>query len=200
MQKPQDFDQAQGFTGFEPLEVGGHICKIMNVEETKTRNGKDMIVVYLDTDKTDKQPEYYTKQYQSNNKPDKKWSNNAIARQLVLDADGFTNRGFKSFTDCVEASNNGFKIQWGDNFCKCLKGKLVGGVFGREEYLNQSTGESKFATKFQNFRTVDMIKKGIEPPKDKLLNPSGNNNQSFNNGGVNFDEDITPVDDGDMPF
>ena len=196
MIKPQDFDQAQGFTGFEPLEVGGHICRIMNVEETKTKNGgKDMVVVYLDTDKTDKQPEYYTKQYQSNTKPDKKWSNNAIKRVPVYDADGFTNKFFKSFLDCVEGSNNGFKVQWGENFCKCLKGKLVGGVFGREEYLNQNTGESKFAVKFQNFRTVEMIKKGVEPPKDKLLNPSGNNQ------GFNPNEDITPVDDSsDMPF
>lgn len=196
MIKPNDFDTAQGFSSFEQLEVGGHICRIMNVEETKTKNGgKDMVVIYLDTDKTDKQPEYYTKQYQSNTKEGKKWSNNAICRQLVLDADGFTNRRFKSFTDCVEGSNNGFKVQWGENFCKCLKGKLVGGVFGREEYLNQSTGESKFAVKFQNFRTVEMIKKGVEPPKDKLLNPTGNNNQGFNPN-----EDITPVDDGDMPF
>lgn len=197
MLMPKDFNEAQGFSSFEQLEVGGHICKIMNVEETKTKNGgKDMVVIYLDTDKTDKQPEYYTKQYQSNTKEGKKWSNNAICRQLVLDADGFTNRGFKSFTDCVEGSNQGFKIQWGDNFCKCLKGKLIGGIFGREEYLNQSTGESKFATKFQNFRTVDMIKKGVEPPKDKLLNPSGNNQ------GFNPNEDITPVDDepNELPF
>ena len=192
MIKPQDFEQAKGFTEFEPLEVGGHICRIMNVEETKSKAGGDMIVVYLDTDKTDKQPEYYTKQYQSNTKPDKKWSNNAICRQLVLDTDGFTNRGFKSFIDCVEGSNNGFKVQWGENFCKCLKDKLVGGVFGREEYLYQNTGESRFTVRFQNFRTIEMIKKGVEPPKDKLLNPGSNNN---------FDADLTPVDNDDMlPF
>ena len=81
MEMPKDFNEAQGFSSFEQLEVGGHICRIMKVEETKTKNGgKDMVVIYLDTDKTDKQPEYYTKQYQSNNKEDKKWSNNAIKR------------------------------------------------------------------------------------------------------------------------
>lgn len=191
MIKPNNFDNVQGFTGFETLEAGGHICRIMKVEETKTRNGKDMIVVYLDTDKMDKQPEFFSKQFKSNTKEDKKWSNNAICRQLVLDADGFTNRGFKSFIDCVEESNPGFKVQWGDAFCECLKGKLVGGVFGREEYLN-SVGESKFAVKFQNFRTVEMIKKGVPVPKDKLLNPSNSNS---------FNDDMMAVETGeDLPF
>lgn len=192
MIKPNDFETVQGFTGFEPLEAGGHICRIMNVEETKTKNGgKDMIVIYLDTDKSDKQPNYYSEAYRNDNRNPKKWNNNAICRQLVLDADGFTNRGFKSFIDCVEGSNQGFKVVWGEKFCECLKGKLVGGIFGREEYLNDNTGETKFATKFQNFRTVDMIKKGVEVPKDKLLNPSGNNS---------YAGDITPVDYGDCPF
>ena len=60
--------------------------------------------------------------------------------------------------------------------------------------------KNMFSVKLFNFRTVEDIKNGVEVPKDKLLNPSGNNNQSFNNGGMNFDEDITPVDDDDMPF
>lgn len=90
-------------------------------------------------------------------------------------------------------------MQWDDNFTGCLKGKLVGGVFGKEEYKD-SYGNNKFSVKLFNFRTVEDIKNGVEVPKDKLLNPSGNNNQSFNNGGMNFDEDITPVDDDDMPF
>lgn len=29
---------------------------------------------------------------------------------------------------------------------------------------------------------------------------SGNVNQNSNSGGMNFDDDMTPVDDGDMPF
>ena len=42
MIKPQDFDTAQGFSSFEPLQAGGHICKIMKVEETKSKAGKDI--------------------------------------------------------------------------------------------------------------------------------------------------------------
>lgn len=191
MNMPKDFNEAQGFSSFEQLTAGGHICKIMKVEETKSKAGRDMIVIYLDTDRTDSQPNYYSNAYKNDTRENKKWNNNAIVRQLVLDAEGNTNRGFKTFIDYVEKCNSGFKVVWGEKFCECLKGKLVGGVFGREEYLNDNTGETKFATKFQNFRTVDMIKKGVEVPKDKLLNPSGNNS---------YAGDITPVDYGDCPF
>lgn len=198
MIKPKDFDTAQGFTGFTPLEPGGHICKIMNVEETTSKKGnRPMIVISIDTDKTDKQPEFFTQQYKNNQKPDKKWSNNAVVRQLVYDADDNTNAGFKTFVDAIKASNPGFNenVLWGNEpINKFLKGKLIGGVFGREEYLN-GYGESKFAVKFQSFRTVEDIKKGVKVPKDKLLNPGSNNSNVPDIYG-----DITPVDNGDMPF
>ena len=88
MQKPQDFEQVQAYTGFTPLDAGGHILVIKKVEEAKSKAGRDMLVIYLDTDKTDKQPNYFTEQYKNNQRPDKKWPNNAIVRPLVLDAEG----------------------------------------------------------------------------------------------------------------
>ncbi|AQS10602.1 hypothetical protein CLOBY_27470 [Clostridium saccharobutylicum] len=194
MIKPQDFENVQAYSGFTPLEVGGHILTIKSVEETKSKAGRDMIVVYFDTDRTDKQPNYFSEQYKNNQKPDKKWPNNAIVRQLVLDAEGNTNRGFKTFIEMVEKSNPGFKVQWGNNFVACFKNKLVGGVFGREEWLDNS-GISKFSVKHQHFMTVEDIKRGVDAPKDKLLNPSGNDN------GPDIYADITPVDDGgNLPF
>lgn len=196
MIKPNDFDKVQAYTGFTPLTPGGHICSIVGVKEVKSQQGKDMIVICLDTDKTDKQPNYFNEAYKNDTRNPKKWNNNAIVRQLVYDADGNTNKGFKTFIEMVEKSNNGFKVQWGDNFCNCFKGKLVGGVFGREEYLN-NYGESKFAVKFQSFRTIEDIKNGVEVPKDKLLNPSS----TGNNSAPDIYGDLTPVEDGgDLPF
>ena len=192
MLMPKDFEEVQAYGGYEVLSAGGHICKIMKVEETKTKNGgKDMVVVYLDTDKTDSQPEFYSNQFKSNTNENKKWSNNAISRVLVYDAEERTNRNFKTFLDCVKFSNPGFNVVWGEKFCDCLKGKLVGGVFGREEYLDRNTGESRFAVRFQNFRTVEQIKNGVAVPKDKLLSQTNT---------FNPNEDLSPVDDGVLPF
>ena len=50
MQKPQGYDTVQAFGSFVPLELGGHICVVKKVEETKTRGtNKDMLVIYIDT-------------------------------------------------------------------------------------------------------------------------------------------------------
>ena len=105
MKKPQNYDNTQAFTGFEALTPGGHICSIYGVEETQSRAGKDMIVIYLDTDKTDSQPNYYSNAFKNDKRDNRKWNNNAIVRQLVLDADGNTNRGFKTFVETVKACN-----------------------------------------------------------------------------------------------
>ncbi|KAI3350128.1 hypothetical protein [Clostridium botulinum] len=187
MLKPKNFEQVQSYGVFIPLETGGHICRIMKVEESKSITGKEMVTVYLDTDITDIQPNYYSNMYKEDIRTDKKWSNNSVKRLFVYDYNGNTDRRFKTFIECVQDSNKGFEVQWNDKFENCFKGKLVGGVFGREEYENQN-GEKKFAVKIQNFRTIQDVKKGIvKVPKDKLLNSSN-------------DEELVPDNFGQMPF
>ena len=58
-----------------------------------------------------------------------KWS--GVTTVFPTDKDGKTSKSFKTFCTAVEHSNNGFKMVWGDKFCDALKGKAVGGVFGR---------------------------------------------------------------------
>ena len=201
MRKPNNFDNVQAFTGFEALTPGGHICNIYAVEETQSRAGKDMIVIYLDTDKTDSQPNYYSTAFKNDKRENRKWNNNAIVRQLVLDADGNANRGFKTFIEMVKKCNPGFNenVLWGNEpINKFLKGKLIGALFGEEEYLN-GYGESKFACKFQAFRTLEEVKKGIEAPERKMLNPG--NDKTANTGANNFDDNQWAIEDGgEMPF
>jgi len=165
MVKPNNYDGVQEYGEFKPLELGGHICKIMSVEETKSGSGKDMLKIYLDIAEGE-QANYYTEQYKADSRAEKKWG--CIVYQLVEDKDGNTNRGLKTFITSVEKSNKGFAVAWGDNFAACFKGKLVGGVFGREQYQN-SKGELKFTTKCVSFRSIDTIRIGVEIPADKLL-------------------------------
>ena len=166
MVKPNNYDGTQEYGEFKPLELGGHVCKIMSVEETKSGSGKDMLKIFLDIAEGE-QANYYAEQYKADSRADKKWG--CIVYQLIEDKDGNTNRGLKTFITSVEKSNKGFTVAWGDNFTACLKGKLIGGIFGREQYQN-SKGELKFATKCVSFRSVDTIRSGVEVPADKLLN------------------------------
>lgn len=196
MIKPRDFDNVSAYGEFKPLELGGHICRIMRVEETKSSTGKDMIVISLDTAPQDKQPGYYTEQYRADDRPDKKWGCRVF--QLVLDKDGNTNRGFKTFITAVEKSNPGFQVQWGDGFAACFKNRLIGGVFGREQYMN-SVGELKWSTKCVQFRSVEAIQQGVEIPKDRYLQGQEQAQSGYQNG---YQSDFTELDDTgeDLPF
>lgn len=192
MLKPSDYDRVTAYGEFTPLELGGHICKIMSVEETTSSTGKDMLIISLDTAPQDKQPGYYMEQWKNDDRTDKKWGCRVF--QLVLDKDGNTNRGLKTFITAVEKSNPGFHVQWGDGFSACFKNRLVGGVFGREQYQN-SHGDLKWSTKCVQFRSVEAVQKGVDVPEDRYLN--GQRPQQ--NPVAGFTE-LPDISESDLPF
>lgn len=170
MQKPQDFDNVQAFGDFVPLPAGGYVCRIMGVEETASRAGAPMIKISLDIAEG-QYKDYFANQYRANTRTDKKWSYSAIINQLVYDTSGnnSTNRGFKTFVTSVCESNQSFNVAWGDGFSACFKNRLVGVLFGREEYIG-TDGKTHWSTKALNFRSVKTIRDGgFEIPADKPL-------------------------------
>lgn len=54
---------------FTPVELGGHKLIIKQVNETKSKTGKDMIVVLFDFAEDDKQPGYFMEQFQNDIQP-----------------------------------------------------------------------------------------------------------------------------------
>lgn len=59
MNKPNNYDNTRSGGGeFEPIELGGHRGIIKQVEETTSKTGKPMAVVYIDFAPEDKQPRY----------------------------------------------------------------------------------------------------------------------------------------------
>jgi hypothetical protein len=173
MLKPNDYDQTQAFAEYEPLEKGGHICRIMKVEETESKTFKPMLKIYLDIAEG-RQAGYYKKQYEDDARENKKWG--CIVYQLMEDDNGGMSRGFKTFATSVEESNPGFSIQWSDNkevFENCFKGKLIGGVFRNEQYEKQD-GRLGWIVKCCAFRSIETIKRGVRVPEDKYID-NGNN-------------------------
>ncbi len=197
MNKPANYDNVTPYTRQEPLKLGGHILKILKVEESTSKAGNPMIMIYLDTDKADTQPMYYKKHYDNDNRPEKKWG--CIVYQLTEDLKTHeASQGLVTFHDAVAKSNSSFKLVWGDKYCDCFKNKLIGGVFGREQFVN-SKGGTSFATKCFRLCPVEEIKNGVEVPVDKLL-PK---NQLFNSpiiapNPADFDEADGSSDD--YPF
>ena len=176
MNKPQDFDNVQEYGNSVPLPPGGYVCRILKVEETAAQSsGAPMIKIGLEIAEGDFKEYFHTK-FNEDTRQNKKWP--CIVNQLVYDTNGgnTTHRGFKTFITAVEKSNPGFKVQWGNNFAACFNNKLIGGVFRREQFRSQTDGELHFTTKCAWLRSVDEIRKGVEPPADKLLadNQQGN--------------------------
>lgn len=182
MNKPNNYDETLVSGDFIPVELGGHKLVIKQVNEKQSSTGKDMIVVLFDFAPGDKQAGYFMEQFKNNMRPDKKWPNQATQYILIEDNDGNCSRSFKTFITCVEHSNPGFTVQWGDKFCEILKNKLVGGVFGivEEEY----NGEVKRKRKLRWFCSIEKAA-DAEIPEEKLL-PKKNNDQPTNDLGNGF--------------
>lgn len=187
MQKPNDWEEVRPFVESEPPEAGGHICIIKKIEEAKSRNGRDMIMIFLDIAEG-KHKGYYAQRYNNDDREDKKWG--CIVYQSTKDKSGNTNRGFKTFIESVAASNSGFDVNeiWNENFCEYFKDRLVGGIFGREQYRSDKDGLLKFAVKCFNFTTVERVGAGILPPPDRLIENSG------------FVTGVMPFSDVGLPF
>ena len=189
MEKPRDWDNVQEFTDYSPLPAGAYICKIIQVEETKSKSGTPMVQIGLDIAEGE-QTEYYRKSFLSDTRTDKKWG--CVVNQTTEDKDGGSSRGFKSFITSVERSNGNQPTVWGASFCKALKGKKVGGLFRREEYIN-SKGENKWNTKCYRFFSVDKLAEQ-KIPADKPLNANVPSDAP-----APSDNDAPPVNDN-VPF
>lgn len=159
--KPTDYDKTPASSGYEPPELGGHKLVIKQVSEKQSKTGKPMIVVLFDFAEDDKQPGYFSEQFANDIRPDKKWPNQATQYILTEDAEGKCTRNFKTFTTCVEHSNAGFSVQWGDKFCQCFKGKKIGGVFG--EQMDYYNGEEKKKRVLRWFCSLDKVADAAVP-------------------------------------
>lgn len=199
MIKPNDYDNVKAYGEYNRLPNGGYVCRIIRVDETKSKNSKDMIKIGLDIAEG-LYAGFYAADFNNNPKTDKKWG--CVVNQLVYDNEGHTNRGLKTFHEAVEKSNPGFAVQWGDNYAAAFRGKLVGGLFRREEYQKMD-GNYGWITRCYSFRTIDAIKNGkFDMPEDKPLN--FNNGDSYmqgnnNSGNVEYTVENSASDD-DLPF
>lgn len=186
MQKPNNFDNVQIGGDFTPVELGGHHMIIKQVAERETKTGKPMLVVLFDFAKNDKQPEYFSEQFRSDVRPEKKWPNNGTNYIVTVDNNNQCSRNLKSFIKAVEDSNPGFLTAWGDGpqFSAQFKNKKIGGVFGyvEEEY----NGERKMRRKLRWFCT-DSAAENARVPQEKTLDdaPAG---QTVNAGFMDIPE------------
>lgn len=172
MQKPTGYEEAQTMGEYIPVELGGHYATVLQVTETQSSTGKDMIVVLFDFDKTDKQPGYFRKQFDGDDRDGKKWPYAGSMYVMVRDYqdESKTSRNFKTFCTCVEKSNN-YTVTWGGNdWAKQFKGKKIGVVYGEVE--SEYNGEIRMRRNPRWFCGWDKVA-DASVPIPKYINGSG---------------------------
>lgn len=195
MQKPKLFDETRT-ARFERIMTGPHKAVIKQVEERKSAAGRDMIAVYIDFDKDDVQPEYFSAAYKADTREKKKWPYQAVQYILVTDNEGNTNRSFKQFIEAYEDSNQRTCV-WGDGFANQFKNAKIGVTYGdvEEEYEGQLHTRQRIRwffklSEIENESVPDIkLFKGNLAPAPAQTPAAGTDWM-----------DLSAVDDEDLPF
>ena len=166
MEKPTGYDEATAFKGeFETLPAGAYICQIIRAETATTyKNSRPQLVLLLDIFEGEHKG-FYAKKFSADTRNDKKWP--CVFKQIT---DGTSTRFFKGVITAIEESNMGYTWNWDESTLKSMK---CGVVFGREQYKAKD-GTLKWSLRPQGIRSVEAVRKGIDPPADKLYTGSNN--------------------------
>lgn len=187
MYKPSNYETTEAKTGdFETLALGGHVCVIKKAYCTPApegKNYKELLTIEFDIAEGENKG-YYQRRFDSSTSEFKKWQGK-IYQTIKEQEDGY----FKAFVTVLEKSNSGFKFDFDETK---LAGKLFGGVFGEEEYINKD-GEIKVTVKCVRTRSIEEIRKGVPVPDIKRL--AGRENVNVQTQG------FAPIgSDDELPF
>lgn len=185
-----DYATTQAYTDETGLPKGGYVCKILNAQVKDGSNGQYIQIAY---DIAEGEFEnYFKKLFDARKGEDKKWSTYFflnIPKDDGSEKDGWTKRTFKTFTNALEDSNEGYHFDWDESK---FKNKLVGGLFRYEEYQRQDGKIGRSTKMFKSCSVAKIHSGNYKLPDDKLLNKPTNNATDF----MNIPDDITE----EIPF
>lgn len=200
MNKPNNYDNTRAGGDYTPIELGGHRAIIKQVEETKSRSGKDMIIVSIDFAQEDKQPHYFADQYKADTRDPKKWPFQAVSYIMAEDANGNTNRSFKGFCTAYEDSN-GVSINWGNGsqWPEQFKNRRIGVVYREEE--SEYNGEFRIQHRIAWFCNDHKALDQDIPARKALRNGSDSGSATASAPATNGDEWLpTDFSADELPF
>jgi len=189
-----DYDKVQGYQDRPQLPVGGYIMRIMGAEVKENRIGQ---YVQVSMDIAEGQyKDFFAEDYraQDSSQRERVWHCNYLLNVPLDDGsekDGWTKRKFKTFTEALEASNDGYHFDWD---AKKFKGLMIGGLFNIKEW--EKDGRHGRGTNLARICSVEKIRSGkYKLPKDELLSgDAAEPAPSAPSGG------FTVVHDDDLPF
>jgi hypothetical protein len=127
-----DFATTQAVSEGAALPKDGYVCKILNAQVKDGTKGQYLQIAYDIAEGQYK--DYFKGLYDAKKDENKKWSTYFFVNLPKDDGsekDGWTKRLFKTFTNALEDSNEGYHFDWDETK---FKDKLIGGLFHYEEY------------------------------------------------------------------
>lgn len=190
--KFNDFDKTQAYTETKQLPRGGYVCRIAGAKVEPSRDGGQYIKIAFDIEEGEYKG-FFQGKFDQNTNEDKKWSGVytlSVPKDDGSEKDTWTKRRFKTFTNALEDSNDGYHFDWDETK---FKDKLVGMIFNYREY--EFNGMTGMTPNVARVTSVEEIRKGeYKIPQDRLLNKKKAESIS---GFVNVPESATEVE---IPF
>lgn len=165
MRLPGDFRTAQAAgEGNSRIPAGGYVCKIVNAKCEEAQTGEKLVLA-LDVFEGEYKG-FFQKLYETKKSSDAEAKWPCKYGQFTTTKEGNTNRFFKAIINSVEKSNLGYDFAATNGNEKTLIGKLVGVIFGEEEFIGNN-GNVYTSCKPQSFRSVETIRSGEYTVPDK---------------------------------
>lgn len=208
--------ETNNFGDREKLNLGGHICKVLEAkleQITSKKDGKvyNLLNLKFDIEAPDEQAGFYQRRYVKDAEKDAlnaKWK--GIYKLSIPDnsSEDFIKKNWKTFLTSIEESNPGVKINGVAGFDEnILVGKVFGGIFGLEEFVLPSDGKvitftrirfprstkNIFEAKIPSVRLLDNTYMDYEDYiNDKKGNKNGTNNNTstLEQGVINTTDDL----------
>ena len=197
IKKFNDYDSTKSYgSGFEQLPKGGYVLVIKDAKVVPNKSGKgEHLEICADINEGEYFC-YFLKDYQSQQTEDKKWRCKFwvnIPADDGSEQDAWTKRRFKTFTEAVEDSNDGYHFDWDETK---FKGKLIGGLFNEREWEGND-GAVRRSTNWGGVCAVDKIRDGsYKLPPDKLLPTVGKASTEASGGFLEIPDNVAD----ELPF
>ena len=158
IQKFNDYDSTQAYSGGSTLPNGAYICKIIGAK-VEDYTGSQAIKVAFDIAEGE-QKGHFQSQYDSNDNEDKRWPISGtytlwVPKDDGSQLDGYTKRKFKTFTNALEDSNSGYHFDWDESK---FKGKLIGFTLCSTFYANKDGSKCGFSPAVYDALPVSKVK------------------------------------------
>lgn len=192
-----DYDKVQGYQDRRQLPKGGYVMRIMGATVEENSVGQ-YVKISMDVAEGEYK-DFFADDYraQDSSQRERVWHCNyllSVPSDDGSERDGWTKRRFKTFTEALEDSNDGYHFDWDE---KKFKGLMIGGLFNYREW--ERNGKSGKNTNLAQVCSVEKIRSGkFKLPNDQLLPDSSSTAASSGSpSGGSFSE---VVHDDDLPF